>query len=352
MIQSPGVDAFFSEKSPIKNAFQDIVKNFGFDKFSCPVIVVAGTNGKGSCVSFLENVYAESGYKVGSFYSPHLFHINERIRVNKKYISDSNLRFILKNINYTVKGYSLSFFELATLMALTYFSFLQLDVIILEVGLGGKLDPVSIVKSKASMITSIGLDHQKLLGNTREKIAKEKLGVYKIKKIAICGDQEPPEIIEECANRLGSSFYQIDKNFGYTEYRKSWNWYCFTKLVYIGLPVPNIKIQNAATSIMALTSLQRDIPIEFSSIENSLINTKLSGRFEKFSCGVIDVAHNSESVKWLNEQLLGLRITGRIFAIFSMLEDREVCDVLKQIIHTVSFWYLPNLRYKKGKHKP
>lgn len=318
-----------------------IGKEMGLLEFPCPVILVAGTNGKGSCVRFLESLYSKAGYRVGAYYSPHLYRFNERIRVNEQEISDEDLIQAFIEVDKRRRSRPLSAFEFITLASLYYFQQVTPDLIILEVGLGGRLDAVNIVEPTISIVTSVGLDHMDFLGPDREAIAYEKAGIFRPNKPAICGDWDPPESLLMHAGKLKSDLYRINKEFRYQVEGNDWSW-TGPKSQYKYLPTPQLKSQNIATSLMAVELLQKRLPIDEVNIKKAAALTRLSGRFETFNKpvhGVFDVAHNPDSAKWLAEQIARQCYSGKKVAVVGMMKDKDIQRTLDYMLPHVDLWY-------------
>ncbi|HYF97542.1 MAG TPA: Mur ligase family protein, partial [Coxiellaceae bacterium] len=233
-----------------------LAEAMGLVRFACPVICVAGTNGKGSTVRFLECAYLAAGFEVAAYTSPHILHFNERLRINDEVLSDALWLDAFKHIEVERGETTLSFFEFTTLAALWLCQQHTLDVIILEVGLGGRLDAVNVVDNDLAIITTIDLDHQEYLGYTREAIAKEKAGVFKENGLAVCGDLDIPLTVFEEAEHKNVSLYTLNRDYFYETYANSWVWMS-AGARYDHLPLPELNIQDAATSLMAIELLQK-----------------------------------------------------------------------------------------------
>ncbi|MCB1827346.1 MAG: bifunctional tetrahydrofolate synthase/dihydrofolate synthase [Coxiellaceae bacterium] len=324
---------------------ESIAEEQGLRHFPCPVVTVAGTNGKGSCIRTLESIYRAAGYRVGAYYSPHLLRFNERIRIQEKEVSDDLLITAFEKVEAFRKDRSLSFFEFTTLAALVIFRSLELDVVLLEVGLGGRLDAVNVVEPDVSVVTSIALDHQDWLGDTREKIAFEKAGIYRADKPAICGDWDPPTSLLTHAENINADFFRINKDFSYEVAEDYWNWSGIKKS-YQRLPIPALKCQNAATSLMAIECLQRRLPVNAEHIITGLKSAKLSGRFEVFSRpvkGILDVAHNPDSARWLADQLERHQFPAKKVAVVGMLGDKDIPRTLDYLLPHIDVWFVAGL---------
>ncbi len=337
-IHQSSIDLGLSRILPLAKQIQAL-------QFPCPVITVAGTNGKGSCVKILESIYLAAGYRVGAYTSPQLLEFNERIRINGCNIDDVSLVSALAHIEQIRGEQSISFFEFTTLAALSIFQQSTLDVLLLEVGLGGRLDAVNVVEPDVAVVTSIGLDHQDWLGSSVEAIAREKAGIFRSAKPAICGQPNPPATLIAHAQSIGAQYLQIDQDFHYRVDAQSWHWEGPTAS-YANLPLPNLKCQNTATSVMALTSLQDRLPVATAAIHQGLRGAQLPGRFERRELPEVcffDVAHNEPSVRWLAEQLANNPVAGKTIAVFSMLADKDIEACIAAIKAQIDTWFIAPL---------
>ena len=235
-----------------------VAKKLRISKFHCPVITVAGTNGKGSCVAFLEAILLAAGYRVGAYTSPHLLRFNERIRIGGEEISDEQLILLFQRVELARGDITLTYFEFTTLAALLYFKLLPLDALILEVGLGGRLDAVNCVEPDVAVITTVALDHMDWLGTTREAIGFEKAGIFRRHCPAICGDLDPPKSVLAVAQELSVPLYCLGRDFNFTVMGSLWAWQ-HKAVSHDNLPMPALPVQNAATALMALQCLRGNI---------------------------------------------------------------------------------------------
>lgn len=310
-----------------------------------PTITVAGTNGKGSCVAYLEAIYLAQGYKIGAYTSPHILRYNERIKINGEPVSDAMICEAFSRIESVRGDTTLSYFEYGTLAALDIFSRSGLDVQLLEVGLGGRLDAVNIVNAEAAIITSIGIDHVDWLGNTRESIGAEKAGIFRSGVPAIVGDPEPPKSVYEAAERIKPELYCLGQNFGYQKQKAGWDWFAGDDCLH-NLPDPALKgehqFRNAASAILAVRTLAPRLPVSEESIRKGLKDVKLSGRFQLITGNIpvlLDVGHNPQAVKTLADYVSEAFPGKRIHAVFSMVRDKDVSGVLEIMRSIVSYWY-------------
>ena len=298
--------------------------------FDCPVITVAGTNGKGSCVKTLETIYALAGYRAGLYTSPHLIDFNERIRIDNAMIDDDALLRAFSVVEEARGDVILSFFEFTTLAALYLFQEANCDVIILEVGLGGRLDAVNVVESDIAILTSVALDHMDFLGNDLASIGYEKASIAREYKPFICAEENPPSTVQKTVTDKKAIFYQIERDFSYDEKK---------------LPKPHLKKENIAAALKAVELLQAKLPVLEKDIILAITKTKWPGRFEviegAFSC-VVDVAHNPHASAWLAEQYRQLPKTYTT-AIVGMLKDKAQVETIQALLPLVDRWFVCDL---------
>lgn len=329
----------------------DIAQEMAVSQFCCPVIMVAGTNGKGSCAHVLERIYLAGGYRVGMYTSPHLLHFNERIRVNGIEVTDRQLLESFTRVDQVRRQRPLSFFEFTTLAALYIFQQTPLDVIILEVGLGGRLDAVNIVDADVAIVTTIGLDHTNMLGLDRDSIAKEKAGILRANKPIICGDADPPSVFTEIVRELKCDLYRIDEAFHYEINAAQWHWIS-RKKSYLNLPIPKLKLQNVAVSLMAVELLQKRLSLSELAVSAGIKDAAIPGRFEiidtPFVCCIFDVAHNPQAAEWLAAQLLQQPGAAKTVAVVGMLRDKDITRTLAPLCSLVDSWYVAGLPGERG----
>jgi dihydrofolate synthase/folylpolyglutamate synthase len=318
-----------------------------------PVIIVGGTNGKGSTVAGLEAIYRKAGYRVGAFTSPFLFKMNEQVRLDGREATDAEFCQAYEKVADALQDITLTPFEFTTLAALHLFKNNSLDVLILEVGLGGRLDAVNIIDADASVVTSIAIDHVEWLGDTREKIAHEKAGIFRRGKMAICGDTEPPSTLIDDATTIGSRFFCQGKDFYYEEQGATWSW-SFGELKYKNLPHNALALQNMSTVLMAITAMQKLLPVNREAIDQGLQAVTLPGRIQIEKGEVIeirDVSHNPASIALLAGQLKRLHCQGKVFAVFSMLADKDIAASVQTIRQEIDCWYVAELACKRAASK-
>ena len=315
-----------------------------------PVITVAGTNGKGSTVAILESLLRTHGFQVASYTSPHLLHYNERICINGIPVNDHEICSAFDVIDRKRYGTSLSFFEFGTLAALYCFRRSVSDVVILEAGLGGRLDAVNIVEPAVSIITSIGIDHTEWLGYDRETIAREKAGIMRAGKPVICGDPDPPATIAEKAREVGAVLYRQGSDFHCTPTTSGCRFRCKDELID-AMPRPSLfgqaQLRNAAASLMALSCLSETFPslnpIDRQAVSEGLTRIRLQGRFQIRKgppTRIFDIAHNPDATEVLAENLREAQCEGKTHAVFAVLADKDVRGILRRISPLVDHWHL------------
>lgn len=325
---------------------QQVAQRLAVTNFACPIITVGGTNGKGSCVALLQNSWLQAGYRVGAYTSPHLLHYTERITINGQPIAETDLLTAFAAVEQARQKISLTYFEFSTLAALWLFQQQPLDVIILEVGMGGRLDAVNCVAADVAVITSIDLDHCQWLGTTREAIGREKAGIFRPHRPAVIGDPHPPRSVLRHAEQLVVPLYRINQEFHYQ--RQLNHWQCSThEQTFSQLPLPQLLLSNAATALQVISLLQTKLPTPEQAIRQALQHTQLPGRQQPVwiegNEHIFDVAHNPAAVRLLAHNLLQRPCPGRTFAVIGMLADKQIPDTLKPLIPHIAHWYLGGL---------
>lgn len=321
---------------------------------SVPVITVTGTNGKGSTVQSLETLYHTAGYRIGCYTSPHLLRFNERIRVNQKNIDDKTLCEIFWQIEAARGDVSLTYFETATLAALVYFKSQSLDVMVLEVGVGGRLDATNIVDADVAIITTVALDHQDYLGHDIESIAREKAGIMRAHADCIYADEYPPESIFQQAKSLQTNLwcYQQDYTVDVIE-GGLMRWVC-GMMNPVTLPCPAVHIKAAGAALMASRLLSKQLPISDLHRSIAMQSVNIPGR-QQWVLGdvsiVYDVAHNPQAVSLLVDTLRQKSIQGRVRAVFSALSDKPVAELIALMSSIVDDWYPALLVSKRAASK-
>lgn len=313
------------------------------------VVTVAGTNGKGSTVAMLEAILRAAGYTVASYTSPHMHRYNERIKINNYCIGDAELCSAFELIEQKRGGISLSFFEFSTLAALQCFKARNPDILLLETGLGGRLDAVNIIDADIAVITSIGIDHVEWLGDNRESIGYEKAGITRPAVPCVCGDTAPPESIKVL--KKDRPLYLINEDFGYRKNGKCWDFespdFNFNKL-----PLPalfgDIQLQNASCVLMTLKCLAEKFKVSHEVIVKGLTTAYLPGRFQireqnsdlgNFA-SIFDISHNPQGVEVMVQNLKSFANGRSLHAVFAILSTKDVDSVVRTVAPLVEHWYL------------
>lgn len=309
--------------------------------FPFTVITVGGTNGKGSTCAMLERIYTAAGYEVGCYTSPHLVHYQERVRFNGQVIADDRLCQAFSAVENARGDITLTYFEMGTLAALWAFEQQALDVVVLEVGLGGRLDAVNIVDADCAIVTNVDLDHMEYLGDTRELIGREKAGIYRAEQIAICGDAEPPHSLLAYAEQLGVKLYRYGSDY---QIEVSESQAAHYEDAFGVLDIASLRLygryqwNNAANVIFAVRALQSKLSVTASVMLQALVGTEVTGRFQYWHHSpdiILDVAHNPHAARALRDNLHCLSVVGgRVIAVFSMLSDKDIASVV-DILHDV-----------------
>ena len=326
-----------------------VFKNLNPNHSQPPTIVVAGTNGKGSCIAFLEAIYRAQGYRVGTYTSPHILKYNERIKIDGQPVNDQQICQAFERIDAVRNEVSLSDFEFGTLAALDIFWRADLDIQLLEIGLGGRLDAVNIIDSDVALITSISIDHVDWLGGTREMIAYEKAGIFRKNVPAVIGDLEPPQSLINCALKKQTPLRRIDKEFNFKKKGDRWDWFCEMdeKQSFLNLPEPALKgehqYRNASAALMAVIEMKKRLPMNEEAIHQGLQSAQIKGRFQLIQGDIpvlLDVAHNLQAVKALFAYLLEHYSDKKIYAVFSMMKDKDIKGVIGIIDSVIDHWYI------------
>lgn len=323
------------------------------DKPAPTVITVAGTNGKGSCVNLLADIYKTAGYRVGSYTSPHLHRFNERIRIQQQPVTDDMLCASFEMIERARDNISLTYFEFTTLAALTIFSQTPLDVVILEVGLGGRLDAVNIVDSDVTIISSIDKDHCEYLGDTLDSIGYEKAGIMRMHKPVVIGQSYVPESVLMHASQLKAPLYHLDSHFSYKETDShQWSFEC-EQIHLNGLPLANIVLSNAATVLQTIQLLIDRLPVTTDHIMLALRDFSLMGRYQCFSGPVdhiFDIAHNPAACRVLAQRLHNSASQYQTtHIVFAALKDKDHQGIFEPFCKQSDYcWYLGGLGGQRG----
>ncbi len=331
----------------------------------CPVITVGGTNGKGSTCAYLENIIAKAGYKVGCYTSPHLLAYNERVRIDGAPVADAALCAAFEKVEAArrASGAALTYFEFGTLAAWEVFAAAGVEAVVLEVGLGGRLDAVNAYEPDVAVVTTVALDHTDWLGPDREAIGFEKAGIYRAGKPALCADPEPPQSLVAHAASIGADLRLLGRDFGFSrptdaaENRLQWRWWCRNgdrmmrrALAYPGLRGPT-QLINATVALAALEAIADKLPVTMQAIRPGLIETELAGRFQVVPgkpAIVLDVGHNPQAIKVLADNLGSMGFFDRTHAVVGMLADKDIAGALAALRGKIDVWHAATLGGPRG----
>jgi dihydrofolate synthase/folylpolyglutamate synthase len=319
-----------------------------------PIIIVAGTNGKGSTCAMLEQIYHNAGYRVACYTSPHLLRYNERVRIDCQDASDSDLSQAFSAVEVARQDTELTYFEYGTLAAMWHFMQSEVDIAILEVGLGGRLDAVNVFEPSCAIVTSIDLDHIEYLGNSRESIGFEKAGVFRPNVPAICGDINPPQSLTEYAQKIGAELKAIRRDFNFELTGDNWVYHSLQKnIANLSLPalIGDFQLYNAACVVAAIESLQSRLPVQFEHLVSGLQTVRLLGRFQFCATTppvILDVAHNPHAAQSLASNLKHSSHGGHTLAVFAMLADKDIAGVIKAVGDEISSWYVASIDNPRG----
>ena len=318
-------------------------------RFDCPVFTVAGTNGKGSTCAMLEAILTQAGFRTGLFTSPHLVRFEERCRIRGENVDASDLVAAFARVESARAEISLTYFEFTTLAILDTLARAGLDAVILEVGLGGRLDAVNIIDTDCAIITSIDIDHAELLGDTREKIGFEKAGILRTGRPAIVSDPVPPQSVIDRAIEIGADLWLLGRDFNYSGDKQQWAWAGRGRR-YAGLAYPALRganqLINASGVLAALTAMRQQLPVTAQAVRNGLALVDLPGRFQVVPgqpALVLDVAHNPHSVAALALNLDAMGFYPTTHAVFGAMADKDLTPMLHRMDPLVDRWYFADL---------
>jgi dihydrofolate synthase/folylpolyglutamate synthase len=320
----------------------------------CPVLTVGGTNGKGSVCAYLEGILRASGRRVGLYASPHLLRYNERVRIDAREAPDERLCESFAAVERARGSVPLTYFEFGTLGALWLFAQERLDALVLEVGLGGRLDAVNVLDTDCAVLTSVALDHTELLGATREAIGREKAGIFRAGRPAIVADPEPPASVLQEAERIGAHALLIGRDFGYRAQPGQWE-YWGAGGHRGGLAHPALRgarqLRNATAALAALDALRERLPVAMQDVRRGLAEVMLPGRFQVLPGRpqvILDVAHNPEAAQGLAESLAAAGYAPETIAVFGMLRDKDIAGVARAVAPRITRWHLASLPGPRG----
>jgi dihydrofolate synthase/folylpolyglutamate synthase len=329
---------------------------------TCPVVTVAGTNGKGSTCAMLDSVLRCAGYSVGLYTSPHLTRYNERVHIQGREATDAELLAAFNTVEdarLATKGRDgmpmrLTYFEFGTLAALWLFARAKLDALVLEVGLGGRLDAVNIVDATVAVLTSVAIDHTDYLGLTREDIGREKAGIFRAGRVAVCADPHPPASVVAYAEEIGAKLFRIGRDYGFVNEVTQWK-YWGPDGERFGLPFPALRgayqLNNAATAMAVLDLLRDALPVRSGALREGLLTVELPGRFQVLPGRptiVLDVAHNPHAASVLADELGAMGYYPQTTAVFGMFADKDMAGVATAMASRIDRWFVAPLPGPRG----
>ncbi len=318
-----------------------------------PIITVGGTNGKGSTCAMLEAILHAAGYRVGCYTSPHLLEYNERVRIGKQAVSDAELCRGFSAVQKARGDISLTYFEFGTLAAMHCFVERDIDVAILEVGLGGRLDAVNVFDADCAVVCSIDIDHVDYLGHTREAIAVEKAGIFRRGRIAIFADENMPAAISSEAQHIGATLWRLGEQYRYSAGALQWD-YLGPDGARHALPYPALRgayqLNNASAVLAALDALKDRLPVSMEAVRRGLLEVSLPGRFQVVPGRpqlILDVAHNPHAARALAQNLAALP-PARTLAVFAMLKDKDMRGVVHALKDHIDVWLAAGINQPRG----
>lgn len=327
---------------------RQVAERLGLGKPAPRVITVTGTNGKGSTCAFLATLLRGQGLRVGVYSSPHLLHYNERVLIDDRQADDASLCAAFAAVEAARGEISLTYFEMGTLAAFWLFERAALDAVVLEVGLGGRLDAVNLIDADIALVTSIGIDHADWLGDSRESVAFEKAGIFRQGHPALCGDLDPPQPLLDQVARLDCPFFLRGRDYDLAVTQQSWHWWGLNAagsvLELHDLPLLDLPMENAALALQAYALL--DLPWQSSSMQTALLATRVTGRLDRRQLQwqgktlqlLLDVGHNPHAADYLAARLAVTPPVGRRLAVFGLLQDKDLAGVLTPLLGEVQGW--------------
>ena len=319
-----------------------------------PIITVGGTNGKGSVCAMLEAILHCAGYRVGRYTSPHLLRFNERVRVARMDARDEELAQEFAAVERARQDVPLTYFEYGTLAGVRLFVDRRVDVAVLEIGLGGRLDAVNAFDADCAVITTVDIDHVDFLGGDREAIGREKAGIFRAGRPAVCADSAPPSSLLQHAAEIGARLLRIDIEFGATPQGRQWQ-YWGPRGRRSALPFPALRgtcqLANAAAAVAALESMRERLPVSVNDIRAGLLQADIPGRFQVLPgrpSVILDVAHNPQAALALAASLAAMGGSGRVLAVFAMLRDKDLAGVVTAVRSQVAHWFIAGLDGARG----
>ncbi|MGG2400021.1 bifunctional tetrahydrofolate synthase/dihydrofolate synthase [Pseudomonas sp. SH1-B] len=338
---------------------REVARRLGLGKPAPLVITVTGTNGKGSTCAFLASLLTGQGQKVGGYSSPHLLRYNERVVLQGREASDAELCQAFAAVEAARGEISLTYFEVGTLAAFWLFERAQLDAVVLEVGLGGRLDAVNLIDADLALITSIGLDHADWLGDTRESVAFEKAGIMRAGKPALCGDLDPPQPLLEQVLNLDAPLFLRGRDYDLSVSKQTWSWYGLDAQGQVlrleQLPLLDLPMENAALALQAYALLP--FPWSHEQIVQSLLATRVTGRLDRRTLNwrgktltlLLDVGHNPHAAEYLAQRLESRPPRGKRWAVFGLLADKDLTGVVAPLLDQVAGWAVAPLATSRSR---
>lgn len=322
--------------------------------FSCPVITVAGTNGKGSTCAMLASILQAAGYRTGLYTSPHLLRYNERVNIAGREADDGELCEAFAAVESARGSVPLTYFEFGTLAAFFLFARKNIEAAILEVGLGGRLDAVNVLDADCSVLCSVGIDHVEYLGDNREAIGREKAGIFRPGRPAVVADPDPPRSVLQFAHLAEARLLLIGRDFGYLNQGTQWSWWGPSGK-RSGLAHPALRgamqLRNASAALAALDSLRERLPVAMQDVRRGLAEVSLAGRFQVLPGRpqvVLDVAHNPQAAAVLAANLGDSGYAPQTIAVFGMLKDKDIAGVVRAVAPRITRWHLATLPGPRG----
>jgi dihydrofolate synthase/folylpolyglutamate synthase len=331
----------------------DALRALGIE-LGCPIFTVGGTNGKGSTCAMLASILGCAGYRVGLYTSPHLLRYNERVHLCGREAGDAALCEAFEAVDRARGNIALTYFEYGTLAAAWLFARERLDAVVLEVGLGGRLDAVNVFDADCAVLTSIAIDHVDYLGDTREAIGREKAGIFRAARPAVVAEPDPPASVLEAGRRIGAHLLLIGRDFGYAPQGTQWSYWGPAGKRH-GLAHPalrgSLQLRNAAASLAALDTLRERLPVAMQDVRRGLAEVSLPARFQVLPGRpqiVLDVAHNAEAAAILAENLAAGGYARETIGVFGMLRDKDIAGVVRAVAPRITRWHVAALAGPRG----
>jgi dihydrofolate synthase/folylpolyglutamate synthase len=322
------------------------LQTLGWQKNNTKILLIGGTNGKGSTSILLESILQAAGYRTGCYLSPHLSNITERVRLNGRSVTDAQFCAAFTQVQKLYETQPIHWFEFITVVAFAIFAKVELDFLIIEVGLGGRNDVTNSLDPDLSIVTSIGLDHQEILGDSLAEIAAEKSGIFRARRPAICGELNPPQTLVDYSRDIGCELLIQGRDFRFIQEAKSWSW-VGPRLTLGNLPIPSLPLMNASTALAAIDCLSHQISISTTAIQQGLQQATLLGRWQIVSdtpLVILDVAHNAQGFAYVAQHLHASTCLGKTKVVCAMQDRKNIPAALAELVDNVDEWYLANLQ--------